>query len=189
MHATTRLAHLLELADKGPALRAALAEELADLLTDWPADCPKEMRGACEALLARAAREVDVKIRARLRVRLYADPALAARVLPRDESETAKLIDAARKGEDLLAPLARAWNLPPIQVKDILADSSGHALAVACKGAKFSRAAFSALTVLTGGQGDIVRNYGRLDRYDAVDSAQAEQVLQSWRAGAVPHAA
>ena len=39
-----RLAHLLELADKGPALRAALAEEVASLLVDWPNDCPLEMR-------------------------------------------------------------------------------------------------------------------------------------------------
>ena len=59
MHGTPRLAHLLELADKGPALRAALAEEVAELLIDWPSDCPQEMRGVCEALLANAAREVD----------------------------------------------------------------------------------------------------------------------------------
>ncbi len=52
---SSRLAHLLELADKGPTLRAALAEEVAEMLTDWPADCPPEMRATCEALLAQAA--------------------------------------------------------------------------------------------------------------------------------------
>ena len=68
--ATARLVHLLELAEQGPTLRAALAEEVAELLTNWPGDCPNEMRGACEALLARAAREVDDTILARLEVRL-----------------------------------------------------------------------------------------------------------------------
>ena len=45
MSGTQRLINLLELADQGPAMRAALAEEVAELLTDWPADCPAEMRG------------------------------------------------------------------------------------------------------------------------------------------------
>ena len=40
MSGTQRLINLLELADQGPAMRAALAEEVAELLTDWPADCP-----------------------------------------------------------------------------------------------------------------------------------------------------
>ena len=66
MHGNPRLSHLLELADKGPALRAALAEEVAELLTYWPGDCPQDMRAPCEALLARAAREVDPTIRADL---------------------------------------------------------------------------------------------------------------------------
>src|ERR1700722_10163951 len=101
---SARLAHLLELADKGPALRAALAEEVAEMLTDWPADCPAEMRGPCEALLTQAAREVNSDIRARLRVRLYADPELAARVLPREMPERA-LVQAARAG-DVIPALA-----------------------------------------------------------------------------------
>jgi hypothetical protein len=44
MTTNPRLAHLLELADKGPTLRAALAEEAANLLMEWPDDCPAEMR-------------------------------------------------------------------------------------------------------------------------------------------------
>ena len=96
MSAPQRLIHLLELADKGPALRAALAEEVAELLIDWPADCPEEMRASCEALLAQAGREVDADTRARLRVRLYADPQLAARVLPRDSSRG--VIEGLRQG-------------------------------------------------------------------------------------------
>ena len=71
MAASQKLSHLLQLADQGPALRAALAEEVAELLTNWPADYPDSMRGACGALLAKAARDVDAATRARLRVQLY----------------------------------------------------------------------------------------------------------------------
>jgi len=98
MSGTQRLINLLELANQGPTMRAALAEEVAELLTDWPADCPFEMRSTCEALLARAAREVDDDTRARLRIRLYADPALSARILPREAPGPA-LVAAARQGD------------------------------------------------------------------------------------------
>ena len=188
MHATARLAHLLELAEKGPALRAALAEEVAELLVDWPSDCPKEMRGPCEALLARAAREVDSKIRARLWVRLHADPALAARVLPRNEAVSNDLIAAARKGEDIRVPLAQALNLPAARIEEILADASGHGLAVACKGLRLSRVTYSTLAVLVGGKDQL--DYTRLDRYDAVETPDAVRQLQDWRIkSAVQHAA
>jgi hypothetical protein len=188
MYATARLAHLLELAQKGPALRAALAEEVAELLIDWPGDCPKEMRGPCEALLARAAREVDSKIRARLWVRLHADPALAARVLPRNETVSHDLIAAARKDGDIRAPLAQALNLPPARVEEILADPSGRALAVVCKGLRLSRVTYSTLAVLTGSKEQ--PDYARLDRYDAVETPDAVRQLQDWRiTSAVQHAA
>lgn len=179
MHATSRLAHLLELADKGPALRAALAEEVAELLTDWPSDCPVEMRGACEALLARAAREVDTKIRARLRVRLYSDPALSARVLPRDEGIS--LIEIARDGGDIAASLAQVLCLSNSRVEDILSDSSGHALATACKGARLSRTTFSTLAMLVIRNGDIAQTHARLEAYDAMSVMQAVEQLQAWR--------
>ena len=135
MAASQKLSHLLELADQGPALRAALAEEVAELLTDWPADYPDSMRGVCEALLAKAARDVDAATRARLRVRLYADPDLAARVLPR-ESASQTLIEAARAGEGLARRAgAKAWAWTTRWRAQILDDESGAALAVACKGA------------------------------------------------------
>src|SRR6185503_9201225 len=53
MAASQKLSQLLELADQGPALRAALAEEVAELLTHWPADYPESMWEVCEALLAK----------------------------------------------------------------------------------------------------------------------------------------
>src|ERR1700754_3949717 len=86
MAASQKLSHLLQLADQGPALRAALAEEVAELLTNWPADYPESMRDVCEALLAKAALDVDQATRARLRVQLYSDPELAHRVLPRERT-------------------------------------------------------------------------------------------------------
>src|SRR6185437_13129648 len=182
MHATTRLAHLLELADKGPALRAALAEELASLLTEWPGDCPLEMRGACEALLARAAREVDGDVRSRLRQRFQAHPDLAARVLPPEEDIGRNLIETARAGGDIAALLAPALNLPRSRADEILSDTSGHALAIACKNLQIPRAAYSTLVMLPGGKGDVTDCYARLDLYDAMSVAYAAEQLQSWRA-------
>ena len=70
MVASQKLSHLLQLADQGPALRAALAEEVAELLVAWPADYPDSMSGIFETLLAKAARDVDAATRTRLRVQL-----------------------------------------------------------------------------------------------------------------------
>src|SRR5882724_7694846 len=97
MAASEKLSYLLQLADQGPALRAALAEEVAELLGAWPSDYPESMRGVCEALLVKAARDVNAATRARLRVQLCSDPELSHRVLPR-ESSSQVLVEAARAG-------------------------------------------------------------------------------------------
>jgi len=93
----------------------AFAKSAGGMLTDKQIDAivsgirswtkPDSMRGACEALLARAAHDVDAATRARLRVQLYSDPDLADRVLPR-ESATHGLIETARQGGDLAPVLA-----------------------------------------------------------------------------------
>jgi hypothetical protein len=180
MSAAARFSHLLQLADQGPALRAALAEEVADLLMDWPADYPAAMRGACEALLAKAARDVDAPVQARLRIRLYADPALSARVLPRENTARA-LIEAARKGEDLVPLLARLLGVDGIVAGDILSDESGFSLAIACKGAGLDRAAFSALALLTRPPGVQDTTRAMLDSFDAIGPAEAGRRLRTWR--------
>jgi hypothetical protein len=172
MSASQRLVHLLELADKGPALRAALAEEVAEMLTHWPHDCPLEMRLPCEALLAKAALEVDDDIRARLRVQLYADPELAARVLPRPIPE-GTLVEAARKG-DAATVLARALRLSPEAARQILDDKHGMALAVAAKSLGLSRAAFSALAILAH------PDTPPLDAFDTVNAVDAARQLRDW---------
>src|SRR3569833_1875036 len=149
MSASQKFAQLLKLADQGPVMRAALAEEVAELLVNWPADYPDSMKGMCEALLAKAAREVDPATRARLRVQLYSDPELSARVLPR-ESATQMLLSAARDGDNagVVATLSEFLYVDDAMARQILDDETGAALAIACKGGNLDRAAFSALVLM-----------------------------------------
>ena len=180
MAASPKLFHLLQLADQGPALRAALAEEVADLLINWPPDYPASMRCACEALLAKAAHDVDATTRARLRVRLNADPELASRVLPR-ESATQGLIETARQGGDLAGLLAGQLGVDARTAAQILDDETGVALAVACKGAGLDRVAFSALAVLARPGRGRSHAYAVLDAFDNVPAGEASRVLRNWR--------
>jgi hypothetical protein len=179
MSGNQRLANLLELANQGPAMRAALAEEVAELLTDWPADCPAEMRGPCEALLARAAREVDDDTKARLRVQLYADPRLSARILPR-EAQDQTLVEAARNGEAVAPRIARALGISESLALEILCDESGHALAVTAKALGLNRASFSSLVLLSCPIGDGAASYDRLDAFDALSALEASRELRRW---------
>ena len=68
--AKERLTHLLTLAAEGPAQRAALVGELADLVLDWPSDYPDAMRPPVSALFEMTVRETDDKTRAELAPRL-----------------------------------------------------------------------------------------------------------------------
>jgi len=186
MSANPRLSHLLELADKGPALRAALAEEVAALLADWPSDCPAEMRPVFENLLTRTAREVDADVRARLRVLLFSHRELAARVLPREQSPEMPLIEAARQGGDIVPALAQALGLDAANTAEILKEATGEALAIAVKGAGLSRALYSTLALLALPEGgDAVTRLGLYDRITTLDAART---LRSWR-GAKLHIA
>jgi hypothetical protein len=182
MAAPQKLSHLLQLADQGPALRAALAEEVADLLTHWPSDYPDSMRGVCEALLAKAARDVDGATRARLRVQLYSDPDLSARVLPREPVSHA-LIGIARKGDNagVVQTLSEALGVDDTMARQILDDETGAALAVACKGANLDRAAFSALALMAHPGRDRTHAFAVLDAYDNVPTSEATRVLRGWR--------
>ena len=179
MSVSERLSHLLELADKGPALRAALAEELAELLNAWPQDCHDDLRQGCEAMLAQTACEVDQDTRTRLRVRLYANPALAARILPRETRRD--VIELVRNGGDIVVALAESAGLVRSKAAEILADPSGRALAVACKGAGLNRAAFSAIALLLAASADLAGAYAMLDEFDAVPVAEAARQLRGWR--------
>lgn len=156
MAASQRLSHLLQLADQGP--RAALAQEVVELLLDWPSDYPQSMRNICEALLAKAARDVDADTCARLRQRLVTQPELAARLLPR-QSAGRTLVEAARRGDT--EAVAQSLGVDA----QVLNDEA--ALAAACKSAQIDRAAFSALIVLTRLDRDTRQAYAALDAFDA----------------------
>jgi hypothetical protein len=182
MAASQKLSHLLQLADQGPALRTALAEEVAELLTAWPSDYPQSMRDICETLLAKAARDLDADTRTRLRVQLYSHPELAARVLPR-ESASQTLIEAARAADRLPAALAQSLGVDDKMAQHILDDESGAALAVACKGANIDRAAFSTLALLAHPGRDRNHVFAVLDAFDNVPTSEATRVLRGWREG------
>jgi hypothetical protein len=179
MSSTQRLINLLELANQGPVMRAALAEEVAALLIAWPDDCPTEMRRPCEALLARAAAEVDEDAKARLEARLHADPALAARILPRETPDRA-LVEAARNGEAVAPRIAQALGLPESLALEILCDESGYALAVAAKALGLNRAAFSSLVLLSCPVGSADTCYHRLEAFDAISAVEASRELRRW---------
>jgi hypothetical protein len=225
--AKARLTHLLALADRGPSLRAALAEELIDLLLDWPADTPPAMRATFETLLEKAARDLEPQARARLMARLpnnplqplavhilppeslnacffAAPPALKAQIVarnrapgdgpgentrPQDAAEEAHLLEALRDGVHYAVPFAQSLALPAAAAGEILGDTSAWSLAVACRGAHLSRAAFSALALLSIPAGDAADQYGRLAIYDDVPPRAAERLLQSWRLPPTAHAA
>jgi hypothetical protein len=180
MPASDKLSHLLELADQGPALRAALAEEVADLLSAWPPHYPQSMREVCEALLAKAVRDVDETTRARLRVQLCSLPGLAQRVLPRDGTSQ-PLIEAARTGNDLVSILSERLGVNGRIANDILRDESGAKLAVACKGAYMDRAAFSALALMIHPARDRSHAFVMLDTFDTVPVAEASRMLRNWQ--------
>ena len=179
MAASQKLSHLLQLADQGPALRAALAEEVAELLANWPSDYPQTMRGACEALLAKAAHDLDSGTRARLRVQLCSQPELAGRALPRESSDQ-ELIETARQGGNLAVPLAARLRVDEKTAAQILGDESGVALAVACKAANMDRAIFSALALLTRPGRERSHAYVVLDAFENVPASEASRMLSGW---------
>jgi hypothetical protein len=177
-HASSRerLSFLLDLAAQGAAGRAALLDELAALLVDWPADYAQAMRGPFEALFEKTAREAAPALRASLAERLVdhdelpvallneffldAAPAVRARILKRnaaqDDGETAPhradacaLVAAARRSLNgaFVQAFAEALSLPKALAPAILADSQ--AFAIACKGTGIGRAAYSAVALLT----------------------------------------
>ena len=141
MAASQKLSYLMQLAEQGPALRAALAEEVAELLAAWPSDYPESMRPVCEALLAKA-RETP----------------------PETGLQTA--IEVARKGGNVAEPLAKSLHIDLGSAARILRDASGGALAAACKHAGIDRACFSALALLIWPQRDRRHAFAVLDAFD-----------------------
>ena len=204
--AKERLTHLLALAGEG-SQRTALVGELADLLLDWPGDCPEAMRAPMAALLEKTARQADDGTRTKLAARLgghgelpldlvnefyLAAPAPVRReILMRNElageaggvaplPNAVLLVAAARDAgaHDFTERFGYAFGIAPRIVHAILSDASGEALAVLCKGAHLDRASFSALALLKGAHGDDTQ--AQLAAFDTVPQRAAERLTCYW---------
>ena len=204
-----RLKHLLELAAAGAPARASLAAELCEILVEWPRDYAHEAKKQFEALLGKTLAELEPSARtaiaARFLLRADAPETLHRYTMFSAGSESAgkaacdaslpartALLNAARSGEAALRDaLSTTLGFPPEIAADVLADPSGRALAIACKGSHAGRAVFSALTLLTRDQAGPGDTYLRLAAYEAIAEDTAERLCASWRSDprAVPQAA
>src|SRR6218665_25853 len=101
MAASHKLSHLLQLADQGPALRAALAEEVAELLCDWPAHYPHSIPPLSQTPLP------PPPPPPRRRGPVHAAPEFGPRVLPR-ESASRAVGDAPRHGGNVMDLLSES---------------------------------------------------------------------------------
>ena len=199
-----RLSHLLELAAKGKEQRAALADEVAALLLDWPTQYPPAMRASFEALLEKIAREVDVAGRRALAERfvhagdaslsllnelfLAAPETMKRDILRRNDAHAigsmtgidgAALLAAARARGEFASTLARLVAVPHAIAQEILRDRSCLALAVVAKGGGLQRPLFSAITILTTASPDDVTS---LSQFESVPANGAANLLAFWRA-------
>jgi hypothetical protein len=198
-----RLNHLLDLAAQGPDGRAALLDDLAGLLIDWPADYAQAMRAPFEALFEKTARETDRFGRAAVAPKLAghdelpvallneffldAPTPLRSEILKRNAALDTGAEPARADGEALVAAARRTVNgafaeifasalsLERALAQAILDDASGEALAVACKGAGIDRAAYSAVALLAGCPPS------QLAAYDTIDGAAAERLTRFWQ--------
>lgn len=200
-----RLCHLLELAAQGPAERAHLADEVADLLLDWPAQYPAAMRGTFDALLEKIVREMDETAAAALAARfegrddfplallneffLVAPAAMQDALLARNDAlapaprapfDGEALLSAARAGKDMTPELTRLAGIPDATAAAVLRDAKS--LAALCKAAGINRATFSALTILTGPVRTVHENFAMLGLFDRVPENGALHLLAFWRA-------
>lgn len=199
-----RLSHLLELAAKGREQRAALADEVAALLLDWPAQYPPAMRATFEALLEKIAREVDLVGRRSLAARfahardaslsllnelfLSAPEAMKHDILRRNDAHAvgaapaidgAALVAAARTRGDFTAALARIAAIPRAEAEGIRDDRSCLALAAVAKGGGLPRPHFSAVAILAVASPD---DSAALAQFERVPVNAAANLLAFWRA-------
>jgi hypothetical protein len=194
-----------------PDNRRALAVELCDLLIDWPPHYPHPMREPFEALLEKTVRSIDADTRRGLIVKLATRHETPVTLLnefyfdaPQDtrdaivlrnalmdgasamaagHTDEAALVSAARgKSQDQFTQaFADLLGLARGTADNILHDHSGHALAVACKGAHLGRATFSALAVLSEAGIALDAARERLSSFDSVPLTGAERLLDFWR--------
>ncbi len=202
-----RLSHLLELAAQGAGERAHLADEVADLLLDWPAQYPEGMRATFVALLEKIVREMTGPGRAVLAARfrdrgdfplsllneffLFAPAPMKDAILMRNDAEgpiecapvdAEALLHAARTARDFAAELAQVAGLPLPVAAAMLGDPSARALAALARATGVSRATFSAMALLAGPARSVHENFAMLGVFDGVPQNGARQLVAFWRA-------
>ncbi len=202
----TRLVHLA--GDPAAGSQEELTNEVADLLLNWPQNYPAAMREPFEALLEKAICDIEPDARALLAKRfagrnlplsllnalfLDATPEVKSEILSRNAASQTesppRLIDerallaAARAAEpDQLADvIAACFSVSGSIAAATLADTSAYNLATLCKGVCLSRAAYSALAVLTEPAASYGESYRRLTAYDAIPEAGARTLLRFWQ--------
>lgn len=158
-------------ADVDAVTRAALAERFAAL--------PDAPVGLLNALFFDASDAVKAAI---LRRNALANDANDAGE-PSAEIDEAALIAAARKrcSETLAGEFARVLGVDGALARRILDETSGEALAAACKGMRLNRATYSTLALLFAPHGEDSTEQ-RLGVYDAVPQEGAENLIRFWRA-------
>jgi hypothetical protein len=211
LSARERLTRLVDLASEaGVSARRELTGEVADLLLDWPPNYPATMREPFEALLEKALRDVEPPARTMLAERFVqhsgmpltvlnqlifdATPEIQTKILSRNADgyahngatphiDGALLLFAARRGgaDGLTETLATWFGIKPEIAASALGDHSAHSLAILCKGAQLTRAAFSALAVLARPDAAADEHYLRLATYDSVPEDGARALLVFWR--------
>lgn len=204
------LAYLVELAAK-PGERRELVRELAELLTAWPVDYPIDARASFAALLSHTEHDIDPEARRALALKLMdcndaplpllnefffeLSPAARAKILARGAMLNAApisgidertLIAAARSRPiaDFANVLAAAFGIDALTAMEILQDTTAMGIAIVCRGAGLSRAAYSVLAILAL-RGDA---NARLDAFDAVPEKGAAAMLAFWHKQATTHA-
>ncbi len=201
-----RLSHLLELAAQGAGERAHLADEVADLLLDWPAAYPAAMRATFEALLEKIVGEMEPAACAAIARRFAgrddfplslfnalffgATPAMMYEILMRNDVlepvdcaaiDSAALLHAARTSRDFAVALADLAGLPEGIARAILADTTGRSLAVLARATRMARASFSAMAILAAPARSVDENFAMLGIYDAVPLNGARHLVRLWR--------
>jgi hypothetical protein len=217
-NARDRLTHLVELASQSaPEKSRALAIELCDLLLDWPEDYARTMRAPFEALIEKVVRGLDGATRRLLAARLASSAETPVDLLNPfffDVPSEAKLAILARNAE--AGAGQEAPSPPPGSEASLLAAMRGshreefaaafgehlavdwataarilddtRALAVACKGARLTRATFSSIAVLARGaiSEAMMASYAHLALFEDISETGARRLLDFWRSRREP---
>ena len=201
-----RLSHLLELAAQGAGERAHLADEVAELLLDWPPQYPEPMRATFVSLLEKIVREMAGPNRAVLAARfrdrddfplsllneffLFAPAPMKDAILSRNDAEEPMacapvdadtLLHAARTAREFASELAVLVGLPQPVAAAMLSDPSARGLATLARATGVNRATFSAMAILAGPARSVHENFAMLDVFDRVPANGARHLVAFWR--------